>query len=73
MKQANVRFYAELNDFVAPWRRGRMTAYSFEVSGSVKDMIEALGVPHTEVDLILVNGELMDCAVVCPWYGAGSS
>ncbi len=56
MKQAEVRFYAELNDFLPPGRRGRMTAYSFEVSGSVKDMIEALGVPHTEVDLILVNG-----------------
>jgi uncharacterized protein with PIN domain len=60
MKQADVRFYAEFNDFLPPWRRGRMTAYAFEVSGSVKDMIEALGVPHTEVDLILVNGESED-------------
>ncbi len=60
MKQAEVRFYAELNDFLPPHRRGRMTAYAFEVSGSVKDMIEALGVPHTEVDLILVNGESED-------------
>jgi len=57
MKQAEVRFYSELNDFVAPWRRGRATAYTFEVSGSVKDLIEALGVPHTEVDLVLANGE----------------
>lgn len=31
--------------------------YSFDVSGSIKDAIEAIGVPHTEVDLILVNGE----------------
>jgi uncharacterized protein with PIN domain len=30
------------------------------VSGSVKDMIESLGVPHTEVDLILANGEPVD-------------
>jgi len=37
-----------------------MTLYAFEISGSVKDMIETLGVPHTEVDLILVNGEPED-------------
>ena len=29
-------------------------------SGSVKDLIEALGVPHAEVDLVLANGESMD-------------
>jgi len=60
MKRAEVRFYSELNDFVAPWRRGRTTAYAFDVSGSVKDLIEALGVPHTEVDLVLANGESVD-------------
>ena len=59
-KEIDVRFYAELNDFLAPWRRGGATSYTFEVSGSIKDMIEALGVPHTEVDLILVNGESQD-------------
>jgi len=60
MKQAEVRFYSELNEFLAPWRRGRTTAYSFDVSGSVKDLIEALGVPHTEADLVLANGESVD-------------
>jgi len=59
-KQVDVRFYAELNDFLAPWRRGGATSYTFEVSGSIKDMIETLGVPHTEVDLMLVNGESED-------------
>jgi len=59
-KQVDVRFYAELNEFLALWRRGGATPYTFEVSGSVKDMIETLGVPHTEVDLILVNGEPED-------------
>jgi uncharacterized protein with PIN domain len=34
--------------------------HTFGVSGSVKDTIEALGVPHTEVDLILANGESVD-------------
>lgn len=60
MKQAAVRFYAELNDFLAPWRRRRTTSYGFEVSGSVEDLIEALCVPHTEVDLVLANGESVD-------------
>lgn len=40
----------------------RTTGYAFDVSGSVKDMIEAMGVPHTEVDLILANGEPVDFA-----------
>jgi uncharacterized protein with PIN domain len=60
MKQADVRFYSELNDFLAPWRRSRTTSYGFDVSGSVKDLIESLGVPHTEVDLVLANGESVD-------------
>jgi uncharacterized protein len=60
VKSADVRFYAELNDFLAPWRRGRTSRYDFDVSGSVKDLIEALGVPHTEVDLVLANGESVD-------------
>jgi uncharacterized protein with PIN domain len=62
MKRAYVRFYAELNDFLPPSRKGRATSYAFVVSGSVKDMIESMGVPHTEVDLILANGEPVDFA-----------
>ena len=62
MKQAYVRFYAALNDFLAPERQARTSACSFYVSGSVKDLIESLGVPHTEVELILVNGEPVNFA-----------
>jgi uncharacterized protein with PIN domain len=57
MTTANFRFYAELNDFLAPARRGRESAARCARDASVKHMIEALGVPHTEVALILVNGE----------------
>lgn len=60
MSLACFRFYAELNDFLPPARRFVAFRESFEVSGSVKDMIESLGVPHTEVDLILANGESVD-------------
>jgi uncharacterized protein len=62
MNRACFRFYAELNDFLPPGRRGVTFAHAFGGSPSIKDLIEALGVPHTEVDLILVNGESVDFA-----------
>lgn len=55
--QASFRFYAELNDFLAPERRRREFTVPCARAATVKHMIEALGVPHTEVELILVNGE----------------
>jgi uncharacterized protein with PIN domain len=57
MSQANFRFIAELNDFLAEERRQVDFSYSFEGTPSVKHLVEALGVPHTEVARILVNGE----------------
>ncbi len=57
---AEIRFYAELNDFLPLERRQRDVHYPFHVAPSVKDAIEALGVPHTEVDLILANGVPVD-------------
>jgi uncharacterized protein with PIN domain len=51
-----LRFYEELNDFLPPERRKRDIAYRLDRRASVKDVIESLGVPHTEVDLILVDG-----------------
>ena len=59
-QQAHFRFYAELNDFLPAAKRQQTFTQTFEVKSSVKDMIEALGVPHTEVDLILVNGGSVD-------------
>src|SRR5260370_2342899 len=60
MKWADVRFYSELNELLTEWRRRRTTSYGFEGSGAGKDMIEGLGVPHTEVDLVLANGQSVD-------------
>ncbi len=61
MSRATFRFYAELNDFLPPALR-LGTAFEREFSGrtAIKDMIESLGVPHTEVDFILVNGTSVD-------------
>ncbi len=55
--QANFRFYEELNDFLSPEQRKQTIAYRFRGQPAIKDPIEALGVPHSEVDLIVVNGE----------------
>ncbi|MGB9919508.1 MAG: Mut7-C RNAse domain-containing protein [Moorellales bacterium] len=54
------RFYAELNDFLPPERRQVPFQHFFFGRPAVKDLIESLGVPHTEVDLILVNGGSVD-------------
>ncbi len=54
---ASFRFYEELNDFLPAARRKRAFDYRFAGTPAVKDAIEAIGVPHTEVDLILIDGE----------------
>ena len=54
-QQIEIRFYAELNDFLPPERRQRAFIHAFHGTPSVKDTIEAIGVPHTEVDVILAN------------------
>jgi len=60
MVQALFRFYGNLNDFLPPARQGRLFDHPFSGRASVKDMIESLGVPHPEVDLILANSEPVD-------------
>lgn len=52
-----LRFYAELGDLLAPERRGSPVVFRFDVAPTVKDAIESLGVPHTEVDVVLADGE----------------
>ena len=54
-KTAELRFFGDLVDLV-PGRLPVMER-TFDVSPSVKDMIESCGVPHPEVDLVLVDGD----------------
>ncbi len=60
MLEARFRCYAELNDFLPAERRFVEFPYRFLDIATIKDRIESFGVPHTEVDLILVNGEPVD-------------
>jgi uncharacterized protein len=53
----DVRAYAELNDFLAPGSRGVTVRRPFRSHQTVKDVLEAMGIPHTEIDLIVVNGD----------------
>lgn len=58
----SLRFYEELNDFIAAGRRYRTFELAGPAAANVKHVIEAVGVPHTEVELILVNGVSVDFA-----------
>jgi uncharacterized protein with PIN domain len=58
--RASFRFYAELNDHLRPGQQFQTMQKEFFVPVSVKDMIESFGVPHAEVELVLVNGESSD-------------
>lgn len=55
-RTATFRFYEELNDFLPADRRKRAFVHRFTGTPAVKDVVEALGVPHPEIDLILVDG-----------------
>ncbi len=75
-KQATVRLYGDLNWFVP--ERASTAVVRFDVPGAVKDAVESLGVPHTEVDLVLLDGEPVGWearlhpgarVAVYPWFG----
>jgi uncharacterized protein len=57
---AYFRFYEELNDFLPPSQCKREFPYAFPGTPSVKHVVESIGVPHPEVDLILANGRSVD-------------
>ncbi|MGW5382277.1 Mut7-C RNAse domain-containing protein [Nocardia sp. NPDC003963] len=52
-----LRVYAELNDFLPPRSRFCVLRRPVRTHQTVKDIVEAAGIPHTEIDLLLVNGE----------------
>jgi len=57
---AHFRFYEELNDFLPADRKKVLFPWAFQGNPSVKSAIEAIGVPHVEVDLILINSQPVD-------------
>jgi len=64
MPPVQLRFYEELNDFLPPERRKVGFTHALTRRTAVKDLIESFGVPHTEVELILANGEPVDFSYI---------
>ena len=64
MSYVALRFYAELNDFLLDSRKHKRFEIELNRRTSVKDLIESLGVPHTEVEIILANGRSVDFSYI---------
>ena len=56
MSTIEIRFYAGLNQFLPPEKRQRSLEYPINEPVSVKHNIEAAGIPHTEIEVIIING-----------------
>ncbi|HSA89807.1 MAG TPA: Mut7-C RNAse domain-containing protein [Burkholderiales bacterium] len=81
MSTASFCFSAELETFLAKERRGHAFQYGCARAATLKNAIEALGVPHTEVGAVSVNGEPAtlqrivregDTIRIFPWRELGS-
>ncbi len=59
-RTAEFRFYQELNDFLSRKKRKKSFTHEFTGHPSIKDTVEAIGVPHAEIDLLIVEGESVD-------------
>ena len=57
MKRAFFNFLGDLDHFLPSGKRGTTIDCTFQGNQSVKHLIESLGIPHTEVGEILVNGQ----------------
>jgi uncharacterized protein with PIN domain len=55
--EVTFRFYEELNDFLPGHKKKVPFVTIVKGCPAVKDVIESFNVPHTEIDLVLVNGE----------------
>lgn len=52
-----VRVYGPLADFLPRWMRHKTVVFRLGSRASVKDVLEAVGVPHPEIDVVTVDGE----------------
>lgn len=60
MKELYFQFYGKLNKFLPDDQQKRPFHHTFKGRQSVKDRIETVGIPHTEVELILANNSPVD-------------
>lgn len=58
MRGVKITFYGYLNNLLPKGRRNKATYGELKDARSIKDLIEAMGIPHTEVGRILVDGKV---------------
>lgn len=57
LKNITFRCYAELNDFLPEEWRQQSFSYSLKTIITAGEAIESIGIPLSEIDLVLVNGQ----------------
>jgi uncharacterized protein with PIN domain len=55
-----VRCHGALNDFLPPARRDEPVTVAFASHETIKHVVEAVGVPHPEIEALLVQGQAVD-------------
>lgn len=60
MKNSIFKFFDSINYFLPYQNQNKEVIYSFDENPSIKDSIEAIGVPHTEVEAISINEKYVD-------------
>ncbi len=56
-KTVTIRFFGSLNDFLPARMHHKQLKHKVAAAQTVKDAVEAIGVPHPEVAVLLVNGK----------------
>lgn len=64
MSRAYFRFHEELNTFLPSRYKQTIIEKPFNWRASIKDMIESIGVPHSEIELLIVNGGSVDFSYI---------
>lgn len=57
LKPITLRCYAELNDFLSPDKKQKTFIYSVKTPIKIGEVLESLGIPLSQVDLVLLNSE----------------
>lgn len=60
MNHASFCFHGEINFFLPHRQRHTIIKHPFDWKASIKDMVESLGVPHCEIELLTVNHVAVD-------------
>ena len=60
MASAHFTFHGALNYFLPRRQKNKTITHEFEWRSSIKDMIESIAPPHTEIELVVVNGFSVD-------------